>query len=97
MPGHDQPFKNPRRRINEIIHHHDLRNLEILKALDSGAQPAYKIAQVITWSTNSGWNDLPPFHQRMAVFETLAHLEMLAAENRVDKYQHQGVYFYQKK
>ncbi len=97
LPGHDQPFKNPRRRINEIIRHHNLRNLEILKALESRAQTAYKIAQEITWSNNSNWNDLPPFHQRMAVFETLAHLEMMATEGRVDKYSHHGVYYYKQK
>lgn len=97
LPGHDQPFKNPRRRINEIIRHHNLRNLEILKALEPGDQTAYIVAQEITWSDNSGWNDLPPFHQRMAIFETLAHLEMMATEGRVDKYSHQGVYYYKQK
>jgi glyoxylase-like metal-dependent hydrolase (beta-lactamase superfamily II) len=97
LPGHDQPFKNLKARIDEIIHHHDLRNMEILKTLEFGAKTAYKIAQEISWSNNSGWNDLPPFHQRMAVFETLAHLEMMAAESRVDKYSHQGVYYYKQK
>jgi len=97
LPGHDEPFKNPRRRINEIIRHHNLRNQEILNALESDGKSAYKIAQLITWSNNSGWNDLPPFHQRMAVFETLAHLEMMATEGRVDKYSHQGVYYYKQK
>jgi glyoxylase-like metal-dependent hydrolase (beta-lactamase superfamily II) len=97
LPGHDQPFKNLKRRINEIIRHHNLRNLEILKTLEFGAKTAYKIAHEISWSDNSGWNDLPPFHQRMAIFETLAHLEMMAAEGRVDKYSQQGVYYYKQK
>ncbi|MGD0779309.1 MAG: MBL fold metallo-hydrolase [Dehalococcoidales bacterium] len=97
LPGHDQPFKNPRARIDEIIHHHNNRNQEILGTLELGAKTAYKIAQEITWGNNSGWNDLPPFHQRMAVFETLAHLEMMAAESRVDKVSHRGVFYYAQK
>ncbi len=97
LPGHDQPFKNVKARIDEIIHHHDLRNLEILKTLTSGAQTAYRIAQQISWGENNGWQDLPPFHQRMAVFETLAHLEMMASEGRVDKFSREGVFYYKQK
>jgi glyoxylase-like metal-dependent hydrolase (beta-lactamase superfamily II) len=94
LPGHDQPFKNVKKRINEIIKHHNQRNMEILKTLESGAKTAYQIAQKITWGDNNTWNDLPPFHKRMAVFETLAHLEMMAAEERVDKVSRKGVFYY---
>ncbi len=97
LPGHDQPFTNLKARIDEIIYHHNQRNMEILKTLALGAKTAYKIAQEITWGNNSGWNALPPFHQRMAVFETLAHLEMMAAENRVDKLSRKGVIYYAQK
>ncbi len=94
LPGHDQPFKNVKTRINEIIKHHNQRNLEILKTLELGAQTAYKIAQEISWGNNNTWKNLPPFHKRMAVFETLAHLEMMAAEERVDKVSRKGVFYY---
>jgi glyoxylase-like metal-dependent hydrolase (beta-lactamase superfamily II) len=97
LPGHDQPFNNIKARIDEIIHHHNNRNQEILGALVTGTKTAYQIAQEISWGDNSGWKDLPPFHQRMAVFETLAHLEMMATEGRVDKFSREGVYYYQQK
>ncbi|OGO00005.1 MAG: hypothetical protein A2Y58_04665 [Chloroflexi bacterium RBG_13_51_52] len=97
LPGHDQPFKNLKQRIDEIIYHHGLRNSEILAAIDLRAKTAYQIAQEITWGENSGWNDLPPFHKRMAVFETLAHLEMMAVESRVNKLSCKGVTSYVKK
>jgi glyoxylase-like metal-dependent hydrolase (beta-lactamase superfamily II) len=97
LPGHDQPFKNVKERIDEIIYHHNNRNQEILGTLELGAKTAYKIAQEITWGDNSGWNALPPFHKRMAVFETLAHLEMMAAESRVDKVSRWGVFYYAQK
>jgi glyoxylase-like metal-dependent hydrolase (beta-lactamase superfamily II) len=97
LPGHDEPFRNVKERIDEIIRHHGWRNQEILKELESGAKTAYKIAQEISWGDHSRWDNLPPFPQRMAVFETLAHLEMMATERRVDRYGHDGVFFYKKK
>jgi len=76
LPGHDRPFTQVVPRIDEIIRHHDYRNRQILDTIALAPRTAYQIAQKITWSDNSGWHDLPPFHQRMAIFETLAHLEM---------------------
>jgi len=98
LPGHDEPFQNLRIRINEITHHHFIRNLEILEVIASSPRSAYQIAKKITWGANAGsWETLPPFHQRMAVFETLAHLEMMAADSRVDKLPKKGIIQYQQK
>jgi glyoxylase-like metal-dependent hydrolase (beta-lactamase superfamily II) len=97
LPGHDQPFTGTAARIEEIIRHHVYRNAEILLAIEERPRTAYDIARRITWSDNSGWTDLPPFHQRMAIFETLAHLEMMAAEGRVDRQPREGFIYYRKK
>jgi glyoxylase-like metal-dependent hydrolase (beta-lactamase superfamily II) len=97
LPGHDQPFTHTAERIDEIIRHHGHRNEEILRAIEAGPRTAYHIARKITWSDNSGWGDLPPLHQRMAIFETLAHLEMMATESRVDRLPHEGIIYYRKK
>jgi glyoxylase-like metal-dependent hydrolase (beta-lactamase superfamily II) len=98
LPGHDEPFHHLNMRINEITHHHHLRNLEILEAIAFSPRSAYAIAKQIPWGNNGGkWADLPPFHQRMAVFETLAHLEMLAADSRIDKLPRKGIIQYRQK
>ena len=97
LPGHDQPLKNLQERIDEIIYHHGLRNVEILAAIALRAKTAYQIAKEITWGDKGVWKDLPPFHKRMAVFETLAHLEMMAAVSRVDKLPRKGVNYYTQK
>ncbi len=98
FPGHDEPFHNLNMRINEITHHHHLRNLEILETIMLSPRSAYSIAKEITWGNNGGgWEDLPPFHKRMAIFETIAHLEMMAAESRVDKLPRKGVIQYKQK
>jgi len=98
LPGHDEPFHNLNIRINEIAHHHFIRNLEILEVIAFSPQSAYQIAKKITWGANAGsWERLPPFHKRMAVFETLAHLEMMAADSRVDIMPKKGINQYQQK
>src|SRR4030042_666880 len=71
LPGHDQPFKNLKPRIDEIIYHHGLRNLEILGTIAFRSKTAYKMDKEITWSENSGWDDLPPFPQPRAGVATL--------------------------
>jgi glyoxylase-like metal-dependent hydrolase (beta-lactamase superfamily II) len=94
LPGHERPFTRLVPRIDEIIRHHGERNAEILEVMGSATRTAYHIAQRISWGDDGAWRDLPPFHQRMAIFETLAHLEMMAAEDRVDKLPRRGVVFY---
>jgi glyoxylase-like metal-dependent hydrolase (beta-lactamase superfamily II) len=97
LPGHDEPFRNLKKRIDEIIYHHGLRNLEILGTIASRPRTAYQIALEISWGDNAALKDLPPFHRRMAVFETLAHLEMMAAESRVDRLKRKGIIYWAEK
>lgn len=92
LPGHDEPFHNLNIRINEILYHHNFRNQEIMQTIATNWRTPYDISRTIRWGNNRGkWQELPPFHRRMAVFETLAHLEMLAADSRVDKMPRKGV------
>jgi glyoxylase-like metal-dependent hydrolase (beta-lactamase superfamily II) len=94
LPGHYKPFTNLKERINEIMLHHGIRNQEILEAIGETRKTAYQIAREITWGNNGGWEDLPPFHKRMAVFETLAHLEMLAADDLLNRLPGRGIIAY---
>ncbi|OGO31628.1 MAG: hypothetical protein A2Z29_03100 [Chloroflexi bacterium RBG_16_56_11] len=96
LPGHDAPFTGFRARVETIIRHHALRNREILAALDSSTRNTYEIARAITWGVRSRWDDLPDFHKRMAIFETLAHLEMMSASSKVDRFPRNGVMYYRK-
>ncbi|MBN1176589.1 MAG: MBL fold metallo-hydrolase [Dehalococcoidales bacterium] len=94
LPGHDEPFTGFAARIDEIIHHHELRSREILDKIEGEPRTTYQIARLITWGENSRWQDLPEFHQRMAIFETLAHLEMMANESIVTKLPGKGIIYY---
>jgi len=96
LPGHDAPFTHLADRTEAIIRHHHARNGEILAALGGGAKTACEIALDVIWGTNASWLDLPFFHRRMAIFETMAHLEMMLAEGRVAKETRNGVIYYRR-
>jgi glyoxylase-like metal-dependent hydrolase (beta-lactamase superfamily II) len=98
LPGHGEPFHHLKMRCNEILHHHRLRNAEILETISQNPHTIYNIATHIKWGNNNGdWQDLPPFHKRMAVLETLAHLEMLATDSRVDILPKKGIAYYKQR
>jgi len=89
LPAHEYIYTNLRARIDEIIRHHQQRNLEILETLEAGPRTAYEISQNITWVPEAGgikYNDLPPMDKRMAVMETLAHLKAMTINGEVEKY-----------
>jgi glyoxylase-like metal-dependent hydrolase (beta-lactamase superfamily II) len=97
LPGHDQPFTNLRERIDEITHHHETRNQQILEAIGQDHQTAYQAAQKIPWGNKGKFKDLPDFHKRMALFETLAHLEMMAADGILNKLPGRNITAYSRK
>jgi glyoxylase-like metal-dependent hydrolase (beta-lactamase superfamily II) len=94
LPGHDEPFTGLKQRIDEIIQHHEQRNREILAAVKAGPKTAYQIALEVTWGISGSWQDLPNFHKRMAVFETLSHLALMTANNRTEKLTKNDIIYY---
>jgi len=77
LPGHEEPFTNLKKRIDEITGHHEERNRQILMSLDTNSRTAYQVVELLTWGISSRWEKMPAFHKRLAMFETLAHLEMM--------------------
>jgi len=95
LPGHDEPFTELAARIDEMMQHHEQRNLEILKAVRERPMTAFDIAEYVTWGTNASWRDLPPIHRRMAIFETIAHLEYMIGKGRAQKIDRDHIIYYQ--
>jgi glyoxylase-like metal-dependent hydrolase (beta-lactamase superfamily II) len=96
LPGHDEPFTHLADRANEIIRHHQARNGEILAALGGESKTACDLALYVSWGSNASWLDLPFFHRRMAIFETIAHLEWMLAEGKVARETRDGVIYYRR-
>lgn len=97
LPGHKQPFNNLPARIDEIIRHHQQRGSEIAEMVRGKAKTAYQIATETIWLPNTGgtrWQDLSPLDRRLAVLETLSHLEFIRSGGRVEKFSRDGLVYY---
>ena len=98
LPAHEKIFNDLQSRVDEIIRHHQHRNSEILEALKTEPKTAYQISAKITWMPELGgvrFQDLHPMERRMAVLETLAHLEAMTVEGKLDKFHRNSIIYYQ--
>jgi len=98
LPGHRQPFKKLRNRIDQIIRHHRQRNSEILDNLMDQTRNAYQIAAGLTWRPGTkanSWQDLSSLDKRLAILETISHLEFMRSEGRIDKSTRDSFIYYQ--
>ncbi|WP_433042025.1 MBL fold metallo-hydrolase [Dactylosporangium sp. CS-033363] len=79
LPAHEYRFRGLDSRAADLIRHHDERGGEILAAIDAngGSATAWTVAAALTWSR--GWDALHGVLRRLALGETLAHLEHLKA------------------
>ena len=99
LPGHGQPFTNFRSRVEELIRHHELRNAQILSALNPESKTAYQIANEITWVDDANGislDKLDHWNRRMAVLETMSHLEAMRANREVDRFSQDDIIHYQR-
>jgi glyoxylase-like metal-dependent hydrolase (beta-lactamase superfamily II) len=100
LPGHGRPFTGLKTRIEELFQHHEARNAEILRALDSTPKTAYEVADIITWMPELGGvnlSKLETWDRRIAVLETLAHLEAMKNDGKLDKITKADIIYYQHK
>ncbi|HVN97200.1 MAG TPA: MBL fold metallo-hydrolase [Syntrophorhabdaceae bacterium] len=86
LPGHRNPFRGFRKRIEEIQTHHRQRNQEVLAILQERSGNAYEIASHMTWNTDcDSWECLPLMQSFFATGEAFAHLRYLEEEGRVKR------------
>ena len=95
LPGHGKPFRDLAGRVDELLRHHQDRLATMLDMLDSCEETAYALSSRLSWKgSEDGWERLAPFQRRMALTETIAHLEYLYGGDRVDKHFRGGVVLY---
>ena len=96
LPAHEYAFTDMHGRIAELLEHHRVRLAEILGSLGSASRAPYEVCADVAWDVG-GWGDMSPWLRQMGLFETLAHLEHLRSEGKVDASQRQGRTYYQAK
>ena len=98
LPGHENPFTGLQSRIEELIQHHKQRNSEILETITAKPKTACQIATEITWMLDThgaGWQNLASRDKRLAVLETIAHLESMRVDGKISKFTRDGISYYQ--
>jgi glyoxylase-like metal-dependent hydrolase (beta-lactamase superfamily II) len=84
LPAHGPVTASAHTRIDELLAHHADRLNRCAEAVAAGAGTAYQVACALRWTRRGRHlEELDPFNQMLAVTETRAHLELLAAQGRL--------------
>jgi glyoxylase-like metal-dependent hydrolase (beta-lactamase superfamily II) len=86
LPAHGPVTTSSHARIDELLAHHDHRLSICLAAVEAGARTAWEVAGEIPWTRHERRREeLGPFDAVLAAFETLAHLELLHLQGRLER------------
>jgi glyoxylase-like metal-dependent hydrolase (beta-lactamase superfamily II) len=95
LPAHGPVADSAHARVDELTAHHGRRLDEVGDAVRSGAGTAAEVAGVLRWTRHGRTLDeLDGFNRMLAVFETGAHLELLALQGRLCREDVDGVLTY---
>jgi glyoxylase-like metal-dependent hydrolase (beta-lactamase superfamily II) len=92
LPAHGPVVASSHARIGELLEHHDRRLRLTAEAVEAGAVTAFDVSSALRWTRHERALDaLPPFHQMLAVIETLWHLTVLETRGRVVSHERDGI------
>jgi glyoxylase-like metal-dependent hydrolase (beta-lactamase superfamily II) len=84
LPAHGPVTSSVHARVDELVAHHGTRLDETEAAVRDGATNAFEAAHRLRWTRREReLADLDPFNQMLAIAETGAHLQLLAAQGRL--------------
>lgn len=93
LPAHGPVTDSSHARVDELLHHHEQRLEEILKAVSGSA---FETARKIGWTRRQRrFDDLDMFNQVLAIGETAAHLDVLVERGELTRTVNAGVLEYQ--
>jgi glyoxylase-like metal-dependent hydrolase (beta-lactamase superfamily II) len=96
LPAHGPVTGSAHARVDELIAHHGARLDETEAVIAGGARTAREAAARLKWTRRGRTLDeLDPFNQMLAVTETAAHLQLLAAQGRVTRREPDGLRYYE--
>ena len=97
LPGHRRTFTNCRKRIAELVEHHQRRLAEAYDCLKEGPLNGYQVAARMTWDmVYNSWDEVAPAQKFFATGEALAHLRQLEAQGLVSHSYEERTYIYRR-
>jgi glyoxylase-like metal-dependent hydrolase (beta-lactamase superfamily II) len=97
FPGHGPAYSGIRQIIESLVRHHEERNRIVLKALQENMKSGYQVATEMVWMESvkaTNFENLNLFDQRLALTETLAHIDYLLNKGQVQKFEQDGIVTY---
>jgi glyoxylase-like metal-dependent hydrolase (beta-lactamase superfamily II) len=95
LPAHGPVTASSHARIDELLLHHDSRLQAVAAAVERGARTAMDVSRVLLWTRRDRpFSTLAPFHQMLAVTETVYHLRLLVTQGRLTCREVDGVIGY---
>lgn len=95
LPGHRTLITDFAGRVDELLHHHELRLHEIQGILAGAPLNAYQVASKMKWDLKvKGWNEFPPMQKWFATGEALAHIQHLQGQGLVTSKMHNDITTY---
>jgi glyoxylase-like metal-dependent hydrolase (beta-lactamase superfamily II) len=95
LPAHGPVAPSVHARVDELLAFHGRRLEETERAVARGAATPYDVAGQLRWTRlERSLDELDPFNTMLAVFETGAHLVLLAAQGRLTRSTVDGVDHY---
>lgn len=96
LSAHRRPVNNSKKRIDQLLAHHELRLNDILRILKGGrGMTCYQIAAHMKWSIRArNWQTFPVVQKFFAVGEAASHLDHLIARGKVRRETSEGIFYY---
>lgn len=84
LPAHGPVTESAHARVDELVAHHGQRLDEIERVLLAGVDSPMEVAAALRWTRRGrAFAELDPYNQMLAVFETVAHVNLLRAQGRI--------------
>jgi glyoxylase-like metal-dependent hydrolase (beta-lactamase superfamily II) len=95
LPAHGPATDSVHARVDALLTHHERRLDDTLAAVAAGAETAHQAAGILRWTRRERiLAELDGFNQRLAIAETLAHLDVLVLQGRLAAQHSDGVAFF---
>jgi glyoxylase-like metal-dependent hydrolase (beta-lactamase superfamily II) len=92
LPAHGPVFSGLAQRVDELLAHHERRLAQCVAAVAERGSTAYEVARQLPWTRRErAFAELNLFNRMLAVWETIAHLELLVSRGALSVTESDGV------